>query len=121
MNFSPTQASDFSPFSLCLLKLQLKVSHYLRKSAVDYNDQIACITRKSTSEIPQGYGYDGGGDDTVGLLYYVQEQYGTVASFTGSYKADRWDVHINGTERNDITVKDYKVGSGMWPVRPRNT
>ena len=57
----------------------------------------------------------------MGLLYYVQKEYGTVASFTGSNKADRWDMYINGTERNDIAVKDYKLGSGMWPVRLRNT
>ncbi|XP_072051923.1 uncharacterized protein [Amphiura filiformis] len=79
------------------------ISDYFSLSTVEHDGQISSITREqSTDQIPYGFGDDAGGGNTVGLLYWVRLNYGSVASFTGSYKADRWDIKINGTEINEI-------------------
>ena len=77
-----------------------------------HTKQIKSIIRYWADDVPQGYGDDAGGGDTVGLLYYVQLHYGSVASFTGSYRADRWDVEINGTEINEIPAAFATPNSG---------
>ena len=44
-----------------------------------------------------GYGTDLGGGDTVELLLYLQQRFGPVSSFSGSYRADRWEINIHRT------------------------
>ena len=52
-----------------------------------------------------GYGTDLGGGDTVELLLYLQQRFGPVSSFSGSYRADRWDLTINRTA--SMYINDY--------------
>ncbi|CAI8043500.1 Sushi, von Willebrand factor type A, EGF and pentraxin domain-containing protein 1 [Geodia barretti] len=48
----------------------------------------------SRSEGIRGYGSDIGGGKTADLLLYLQERFGPVTSFSGSYRASRWDLNI---------------------------
>ena len=48
--------------------------------------------------IPFGYGNDSDVGDTDGFIHYLEHRFGPTASFTGTYKADRWLVNITGTE-----------------------
>ena len=46
-----------------------------------------------------GYGYDMGGRGyTARLLFYLQQRFGPVTSFSGSYRADRWVLNIHRIE-----------------------
>ena len=42
-----------------------------------------------------GYGSDSGGGKTAQLLLYLQQRFGYVSSFSGSYRADHWELNIN--------------------------
>ena len=42
-----------------------------------------------------GYGSDLGGGWTANLLLYLQQRFGPVSSFSGSYRADRWEINIH--------------------------
>ena len=55
-------------------------------------------------KIPLGYGEDSGGGDTVGLLQYLQDRFGDVASFSGVYKADDWRVNLILQEGAGIAI-----------------
>ncbi|CAI8042289.1 hypothetical protein GBAR_LOCUS23500, partial [Geodia barretti] len=44
-----------------------------------------------------GYGTDLGGGRTAELLLYLQQRFGPVTSFSGSYRADRWELNIHRT------------------------
>ena len=48
----------------------------------------------SRSEGIRGYGSDIGGGKTADLLLYLQERFGPVTSFSGSYRASRWELNI---------------------------
>ena len=41
-----------------------------------------------------GYGSDSGGGRTAQLLLYLQQRFGHVSSFSGSYRADNWELNI---------------------------
>ena len=56
--------------------------------------RVQSVQRPSRGEIPRGYGEDSGGGDTVGLLQYLENRFGDVASFSGTYRADRWRVDM---------------------------
>jgi hypothetical protein len=51
----------------------------------------------SRSEGIRGYGSDIGGGKTADLLLYLQGRFGPVTSFSGSYRADRWELNIHRT------------------------
>ena len=48
----------------------------------------------SRSDGFRGYGSDIGGGKTADLLLYLQERFGSVTSFSGSYRASRWELNI---------------------------
>ena len=52
----------------------------------------------SRLEFPSGYGKDGGGGNTVKLLESTIARFGPIASFRGTYQANRWSLRI--TQRN---------------------
>ena len=54
--------------------------------------------------IPRGYGEDSGGGDTVGLLQYLQDCFGDIASFSGAYGADGWRVDLILQEGTGIVI-----------------
>ena len=64
--------------------------------------RVQSVERPSRGEIPRGYGEDSGGGNTVGLLQYLVNRFGDVASFSGTYRANRWTVDMifhEGVER----------------------
>lgn len=52
------------------------------------------IETLTSPENLHGYG-DGGA--TVDLLLYLEQRFGPVSSFSGSYRADRWDLTVQRT------------------------
>ena len=56
--------------------------------------RVQSVERPSRGEIPRGYGEDSGGGDTVGLLQYLENRFGGVASFSATYRANRWRVDM---------------------------
>lgn len=79
-----------------LLHLNLQASYYLETSSVSgVGSQI--VERIPSQTLPYGYGDDSGGGDTDELLMYVTDRFGPVASFSGSYRADRWELFIQRT------------------------
>jgi len=56
--------------------------------------RVQSVERPSHGEIPCGYGEDSGGGDTVGLLEYLVNRFGDVASFSATYRANRWTVDM---------------------------
>ena len=79
----------------------LQISYY--NSSVSYAPgRVQSVEKPSHGEIPRGYGEDSGGGNTVGLLQYLQNRFGDVASFSGTYRANRWRVDLilqEGVER----------------------
>ena len=60
--------------------------------------------------IPSGYGDDSKGGDTAAMMYYILKKYGSIASFTGCYAANRWLLKISGgkqvpADRADIDIE----------------
>ena len=56
--------------------------------------RVQSVERPSRGDIPRGYGEDSGGGNTVGLLQYLVNRFGDVASFSGTYRANRWTVEM---------------------------
>ena len=68
--------------------------------------RVQSVERPSRGDIPRGYGEDSGGGDTVGLLQYLVNRFGDVASFSGTYRANRWtvDMILQGVELRVIIM-----------------
>ena len=62
------------------------------KSAVTTSSEVTNFEELSGSGY--GYGSDTGGGNTLQLLQDMSERFGPVASFSGSYRADRWKIKI---------------------------
>ena len=69
-------------------------SFFLDKSSVTYSGGKVLTVERRTYR-PSGYGSDSGGGDTLGLLQYLHNRFGPVTSFSGSYRADSWVLHID--------------------------
>ncbi len=51
---------------------------------------------------PRGYGNDSGvAGDTAGMLGTINQTVGPVTSFTGTYRAERWILNVDGS--SDLT------------------
>ena len=84
----------------------LQSSFYLENSSVvDTNNRVKTIEKVSRQEFPFGYGVDGGGGNTVKLLESTVARFGPIASFRGTYRANRWSLHI--TPRNTYLPGNY--------------
>ncbi|XP_070546543.1 uncharacterized protein, partial [Ptychodera flava] len=80
---------NFSDNDVVISKVVL-ISYYLDKSDVTYQEgRVQSIER--LREAPRGYGT---GSGTVELLNYVNQRFGPVTSFTGTYQADHWDLTL---------------------------
>ena len=70
--------------------------------------RVLSVNKTSYSDnmptVPRGYGEDSGGGDTVGLLQYLQDRFGDVASFSGAYGADGWRVDLILQEGTGIAI-----------------
>ncbi|CAI8036248.1 Hepatocyte growth factor receptor, partial [Geodia barretti] len=64
-----------------------------------------------------GFGTDNGGGGTAELLLYLQQRFGPVTSFSGSYRADRWELNINRTsdEKRGCENGDVRLQGGASP------
>ena len=58
------------------------------------------------------YGTDLGGGRTANLLVYLQQRFGPVGSFSGSYRADRWEINIQRTTSTHCTNMCISMGIG---------
>ena len=63
------------------------------------------VERIPSQTLPSGFGDDSGGGSTDKLLKYVVARFGPVASFSGSYRADRWELFIQRTPIESGTCK----------------
>ncbi|XP_077996953.1 uncharacterized protein LOC144450235 [Glandiceps talaboti] len=80
--------------STVMVTQAILISYYVDESDVtDHGGQVAGVTRGVTG-LYCGYGSDLGGCDTVDILKYLQTEYGTVTSFTGTYRADKWELTL---------------------------
>ena len=55
------------------------------------------VERIPRQTLPSGFGDDSGGGSTDELLVYVRDRFGPVASFSGTYRADNWELIIHRT------------------------
>ena len=89
-----------------MLLIVLQSSFYLENSSVvDTNNRVKTVEEVSRQEFPYGYGVDGGGGNTVKLLESTVARFGPIASFRGTYQANRWSLHI--TQRNTHLPGNY--------------
>ena len=75
----------------------LQSSYYQYNSSVSYTSgRVQSVEKPNHREIPYVYGYgeDSGGGDTAKLLQYLVNRFGSVASFSGTYRANRWRVNM---------------------------
>ena len=72
----------------------LKSSYYNSTVSSSSSGAIREIETLSRSDSIRGYGSDIGGGRTVGLLLYLQQRFGPISSFSGSYRADHWELNI---------------------------
>lgn len=73
----------------------LQGSFYLSDSSVSYSSgTVLNYERHAYGTIPLGLGDDSGGGNTVKQLEYVVCRFGPIASFTASYRANRWTLNI---------------------------
>ena len=63
-------------------------------SVVDTNDRVKAIEKVGRQDFPSGYGEDSGGGNTVKLLESTVARFGPIASFRGTYRANRWTLPI---------------------------
>ena len=74
----------------------IQSSYYIDSSTVTYSpDKVEHFEKQTYQELPGGYGKDTGGGKTVDLLRAVVKRFGSVYSFSGSYRADSWTLNIN--------------------------
>ena len=62
------------------------------------------VERIPRQTLPSGYGDDSGGGSTDKVLMYVADRFGPVTSFSGTYRADRWELVI---QRTPIESSEY--------------
>lgn len=55
------------------------------------------VERIPYQTLPYGQGDDSGGGNTDKLLRYVTDRFGPVASFSGTYRANRWELVVQRT------------------------
>ncbi|XP_072013630.1 uncharacterized protein [Amphiura filiformis] len=76
------------------LEKVILVSYYLDRTSVivEKNASIKNIERQN--QVQCGHGDDESSGNTPKLLSYIQRRFGSIASFTGSYRVDTWDLTI---------------------------
>ena len=69
------------------------MSYYLDRTSVipDQNSSVIKVVERQ-SKVQCGHGDDESSGNTPKLLGYIQHRFGSIASFTGSYRADEWGL-----------------------------
>ncbi|XP_077993982.1 uncharacterized protein LOC144447775 [Glandiceps talaboti] len=97
---------NFSEPNVIVEKIVL-ISYYLADSDVVYQDgRVIQLERRR--DLPRGYGDDRGGGNTAGLLKYLEQHFGTVTSFTGTYQADQWDLNLETDVGSNSVSCDFE-------------
>ena len=66
---------------------------------------VESVERVSNILLPSlANGFDEHGDHTLQALKHLTERFGSVASFTGTYEADRWTLTIDRSPRVSGTI-----------------
>ena len=66
---------------------------------------VESVERVSNILLPSlANGFDEHGDHTLQALKYLMERFGSVASFTGTYEADRWTLTIDRSPQVSGTI-----------------
>ena len=81
--------------------------------------RVRSVERPSRGVIPRGYGEDSGGGDTVGLLQYLENRFGDVASFSGTYRANRWRVDMIFQE--GVCMCNVSITNFMYVIIPHTS
>ena len=68
---------------------------YNSSVSIEPNGTIQHIEILSYPNNFTGYGSDLGGRKLTRLLLYLKQRFGEVNSFSGSFRADRWELNIN--------------------------
>ena len=80
-----------------LLGLSLQSGYYISTVSSTPSNGILETEILMEPDNHYGYGSDSGGGRTAELLLYLQQRFGPVSSFSGSYRADRWEINIHRT------------------------
>ena len=102
-----------------MLLIVLQSSFYLENSSVvDTNNRVKTVEKVSRREFPSGYEEDSGGGNTVKLLESTVACFGPIASFRGTYRANRWSLLISqdNTLGNAIHNIKWCVYVYVWCV-----
>ena len=84
----------------CLLSLQFSHAHRnttvtVRRGSADGGVVPVNTFHLHPASYPPGFGDDTHIDtNTPAMLEYLYGQYGSLASFTGTYQADRWQLKV---------------------------
>lgn len=72
------------------------------------NGSVLSVEKVSNILLPSlANGFDTHGDHTLQALKYLTERFGSVASFTGTFEADRWTLTVNRNPQDPGTYNYY--------------
>ena len=74
----------------------IQSSYYIDDSTVTYSSgKVENFEKLTYQTLPYGYGKDTGGGKTLDMLKTIVNRFGSVYSFSGSYRANAWTLNIN--------------------------
>ena len=74
----------------------IQSSYYIDDSTVTYSSgKVENFEKLTYQTLPCGYGKDTGGCKTLDILQTVVNRFGSVYSFSGSYRANTWTLNID--------------------------
>ena len=73
----------------------LQSSLYTDRTNVSHTPQrVGTVEKTGYGYLPYGYGRDDGEGSTTESLQYLINRFGSIASFSGAYSAEKWVLHI---------------------------
>ena len=92
-----------------LFYYSIQSSYYIDDSTVTYSPgKVENFEKLTYQTLPCGYGKDTGGCKTLDILQTVVNRFGSVYSFSGSYRANTWTLNIN-RENTDVNYSPSSV------------
>nr|XP_006824147.1 PREDICTED: uncharacterized protein LOC100368155 [Saccoglossus kowalevskii] len=93
------------------------ISYYISDTTLRSEGGVIRSTEKLSysNETPYGYGTDTGGGNTVNLLMYINNRFGPVTSFTGTYKANEWSLSV-GQLPPGVRSAPVSVDKNQWTL-----